>query len=69
MKKDILIEEIRNVRHEISERFNHNAKALVEHYRELEQKYKHRMLKAPIAPVTKREIISSINSLLKYIGM
>jgi hypothetical protein len=44
MKKDIAIEEIREVRHRISERFGHDTKALLDHYRELEKKYKDRMV-------------------------
>ena len=45
MKKDIAIEEIRNVRHKISKEFKHNTKALINHYKQLEKKYKKRILK------------------------
>ena len=44
MKRDIVIDEIRAVRHRISERFGHDTKALLDHYRELEKKYEDRML-------------------------
>jgi hypothetical protein len=47
MKKDIAIEEIREVRHRISERFGHDTKALLDHYRELEKKHPERMLREP----------------------
>ena len=45
MKKDPVIDEIRAVRHKISEEFGHDTKRLLDHYRELEKKYKHRMMK------------------------
>ena len=44
MKKDIAIDEIRAVRHRISERFGHNTKALLDYYREMEKRYKNRIL-------------------------
>ena len=40
MKKDQAIEEIRSIRHKISEQFGHDTKALLDHYKELEKKYK-----------------------------
>lgn len=48
MKKDIVIDEIRCVRHEISSQFGHDTKALSKHYGKLEEKYKSRILKEPI---------------------
>ena len=54
MKKDPLIDEIRAVRHRISERFGHDTKALMDHYRELEKKYSSRMLREPVAPAPPR---------------
>ena len=45
MKKDIAIEEIREVRHRISKRFGHDTAALVDHYRELEKRHPERMLR------------------------
>jgi hypothetical protein len=44
MKQDIAIDEIREVRHRISEKFGHDTKALLEYYRELEKRHKDRML-------------------------
>jgi hypothetical protein len=44
MKPDEAIQEIRKVRHEISKRYNHNTKALLDHYKKLEKKYKKRMI-------------------------
>ncbi len=44
MKPDAAIGEIREVRHRISERFGHDTKAFLDHYRALEKKYKDRML-------------------------
>jgi len=45
MRKDPLIDEIRAVRHRISERFGHDTKRLCDHYREMEKKYRGRMLR------------------------
>lgn len=45
MQTDEAIEEIRRVRHEISEEFGHDTQALLDHYRSLEQRYQHRLLK------------------------
>jgi hypothetical protein len=45
VKRDVAIDEIRAVRHRISERFDHNTRALLDHYREMEAKYEKRMLR------------------------
>lgn len=42
-EEDAGIEWIRKVRHKISAEFGHDAKKLVEHYRELEKKYADRI--------------------------
>ena len=47
MKKDPAIEEIREVRHRISEKFGHDTKALLRHYRRLEKRFADRILKTP----------------------
>lgn len=47
MKSDPVIDEIRAVRHRISERFGHDTHALVEHYRQMEKDYADRMLTEP----------------------
>ena len=44
MRKDPPIDEIRAVRHTISEEHGHNTKALLSHYKALEEKYKDRMM-------------------------
>ena len=48
MKKDILIDEIRAVRLQISAEFGHNTRAISKHYRQMENKYKDRILREPI---------------------
>lgn len=49
MKKDAAIEEIRSVRRNISARFGHNTRALLEYYQGLEAKYKDRLISARAA--------------------
>lgn len=49
MKKpesDPVIDEIREVRHRISERFDHDPSKLVAHYMELQEQYKDRLIGA-----------------------
>ena len=50
MATDTLVDEVRAVRHRISERFGHDTKALLDHYRQLEKKYAGRMLREPLGP-------------------
>lgn len=45
MKPDPAIEEIRAVRHRISEEFGHDTQALLDHYRELEKLHPNRVLR------------------------
>lgn len=42
---DPVIDEIREVRHNISARFNHDPSKLVSYYMELQKKYQDRLLK------------------------
>ena len=49
IKTDEDIQDIRNIRHKISEEHGHDTKALLDHYKELEKKYADRILKKPIA--------------------
>lgn len=42
--RDPVIEEIREVRHRISERFGHDPEKLFRHYLELQEKYRDRFL-------------------------
>ena len=51
MKRDILIDEVRAVRHAISARFGHDPEALVEHYRQFQESYAHRLLREEPEPV------------------
>lgn len=43
--KDPAIEEIRRTRHQISEKYGHDTRALLAHYRSLETKYADRLVK------------------------
>ena len=43
MKPDPAIEEVRAVRHRISEEFGHDTQALLDHYRELEKLHSQRV--------------------------
>ncbi len=43
-KKIGALERVREARHRISERFDHDPKRLIEHYIELQQKYKDRLV-------------------------
>ena len=45
MRKDPGIERIRKVRHQISAEHGHDPKKLLLHYRQMEKKYKHRIVK------------------------
>jgi hypothetical protein len=45
MKPDPPIDEIRAVRHRISEEFGHDTRALLDHYRELEKRHPGRFLR------------------------
>jgi hypothetical protein len=54
VKEDIAIEHIREVRHQISVEFGHDPKKLVDHYIELQKRYKDRMkLTTPPKPEAK----------------
>ena len=70
MKKDQAIEEIRSIRHEISEKFGHDTKALLDHYKELEKKYADRILSTPYylkkSKVRYTTLISSPNNYLYH---
>lgn len=45
MNKDEAIEEIRQTRHEISVRFDHDVDKMIQYYHELESKYQTRIKK------------------------
>ena len=48
-----VIDEIRQVRHGISERFDHDPKRLVAYYMELQQRYRDRLIDGPETPEKK----------------
>ena len=51
MKLDPAIAEIRKVRHEISNDFDHDTKAILDHYKEMEANYQDRLIsKIPRSP-------------------
>ncbi len=45
MKEDPIIDEVRRVRRQISEKFDHDPKKLVEHYIKLQDRHKDRMIR------------------------
>lgn len=45
--RDPVIEEIREVRHQISARFGHDPERLYEHYLRLQEEYRDRLLSTP----------------------
>lgn len=50
MRSDPAIDEVRKTRCEISQRFGHDTKALIAHYKELQEKYADRLLADEPAP-------------------
>lgn len=49
MNPDPIIDAIREVRHQISESVNHDARKLVEHYRKLQERHPERILSYNVA--------------------
>ena len=47
MPSDPIIDEIRAVRHRISEEFDHDPKKLVEHYMKLQERHADRLVRPP----------------------
>jgi hypothetical protein len=47
MTNDPVIDEIREVRHRISARFNHDPSKLVAYYMDLQERYSDRLIKEP----------------------
>lgn len=41
---DVVIDEIREIRHRISKRFDHDPRRLAEHYAKLDDQYRDRMI-------------------------
>lgn len=49
MKRDAAIDDVREVRHRISERYGHDTEALLRHYKQLEERYASRILRESAA--------------------
>lgn len=47
---DPAIDEVREIRHRISERFQHDPRRLVEYYMEYQEQYRDRLVSTPPAP-------------------
>jgi hypothetical protein len=50
LANDPVIDEIRDVRHRISERFEHDPQRLVAHYLQYQKQYRDRLLPSAISP-------------------
>ena len=48
-----VIDEIREVRHRVSERFDHDPQRLIAYYMELQQHYRERLVESQAAPEKK----------------
>ncbi len=46
-KADPVIDEVREVRHRISERFGHDPARLVAYYMEMQEQYRDRLIRTP----------------------
>jgi len=46
-KADPVIDEVREVRHRISERFGHDPERLVAYYMEMQEQYRDRLIRTP----------------------
>ncbi len=46
-KADPVIDEVREVRHQISARFDHDPERLVAYYMELQEQFRDRLIQAP----------------------
>ena len=61
-RPDPVIDEIRQIRHEISAQFGHDPARLVAHYMELQKQYKDRLIgldEEPISPVSRAETVTN----------
>ncbi len=55
MKKDPVIDKIRKTRHDISQKYGHDTRALIAHYRSLETKYADRIVKESSAEYSTKQ--------------
>jgi hypothetical protein len=53
MTADPIIDEIRSVRHRISEQFGHDPKKLCEYYMKLQERHRHRLVRSTDRPPNK----------------
>lgn len=63
LPRDPVIEEIREIRHQISARFGHDPERLFEHYMRLQEEYRDRLLDAPKGD-DRRQILEKIQKKL-----
>ncbi len=55
---EAVIDEIRHVRHRISERFDHDPDRLVRYYMELQRRYQDRLIEVQETPEGKKSSVS-----------
>lgn len=55
MKDDPIIQAVRDARHRISEKVGHDPRKLVEHYRQLQERHRERLLSPPNRSETEGE--------------
>ena len=56
MDRDPAIERVREVRHRISARFDHDPERLVRYYMELQREFRGRIIKAPSVPASDEDV-------------
>ena len=61
---DPAIDEIREVRNRISERFGHDPEKLIAYYMELQQRYGDRLVKSPLPPASPAPVAKGVGRLL-----
>lgn len=49
-RRDPIVDEVREVRHQISARFGHDPARLIEYYMKLQEQYRDRLVTAPKPP-------------------
>ncbi|NOY59711.1 MAG: hypothetical protein GXO75_12405 [Calditrichaeota bacterium] len=62
---DFTIDQIRKTRHQISKKFNHDPKKIVEYYIELQKKYGDRLLAKPQEEHAEASFIKKSNPAVK----
>ncbi len=54
IRNDSTIDEIRKIRHQISQRFNNDPKKVIEYYIQLQKKYRNRLIN--LAEMTEKDV-------------